>query len=407
MPTTVGWKMKVTAYRFLTAIATAMAGLMLCALASFAAAKHVNHYVITNDDMPGTNSATIYVAGGTASAPKLTQKKVVPTGGSGLGGYFAAPQVNIVQDGKQECAYVSDGGSSDIAGIALRTLRGTGDFPGSKGDLGNISLASNGKYLYAAFDTSGTLATFRVEPGCKLKFLGDTAAAGLNGGSVDGMALHRSILVAAYADGSVESFNTSAGVAVSNGDEQFSTGNKNDRGIPAGVDITQDGHYAIFGDAGQYVEVEVSDISSGKLTPTVEYGGPGGGLGSGDSNAVRLSPNESLIYLSGGFTGQVAAAFFDKTKGTLSKGCVSKPLKGHAVHWVGTGVTVTEATSGTGKVLWVAEAGGGDGLPSSIGIVKVSSNGSKCSLTESKNSPASDAKTTFLTSIGAYPPRPF
>jgi hypothetical protein len=156
--------------------------------------------------------------------------------------------------------------------------------------------------LYADFYNSNTIATFKVTSGCKLEFVGDTSAVGLNGGSVDGMALHGDILVVAYADGSIESFNVSKGIAVSNGDEQFSTGSKHDGGTPTGVDISSDGHYAIFGDATPrvYVEVEVSDIFSGKLAPTVEYGGPGKHFGSEDSQVVRLSPDESLIYLSGG-----------------------------------------------------------------------------------------------------------
>jgi|HubBroStandDraft_4_1064222.scaffolds.fasta_scaffold03546_2 hypothetical protein len=45
------------------------------------------------------------------------------------------------------------------------------------------------------------------------------------------------------------------------------------------------------------------------MREAVEYGRADGGLGPGDSQAVRLSPDESLIYLSGGYTGRVAAAF--------------------------------------------------------------------------------------------------
>ena len=400
-----GAKMKTLSSMFLPTLVIAIPWL---AAVSFAETKSVTHYVITDDAQElGGNTATIYVASGGSSNPKLTQRKVVDTGGQGLGGFFAAPDVAVVRDHQQQCAYVADGGSSDVAGISLATLKTTGRFTGSSGDQGEISLAASSRYLYADFYASNTIATFKVTSGCKLAFVGDTSAVGLNGGSVDGMALHGDILVVAYGDGSIESFNTSNGLAVSNGDEQLSTGAKNDGGTPTGVDITSDGHYAIFGDIAREVEVEVSDISSGKLTTTVEYGGPGKHFGSEDSQVVRLSPDESLIYLSGGYTGKVGALFFDKSTGTVSKGCDSKRLRGWAVHFVGTGGNATEATSGTGELLWVAEVGGGDGLPSSIGIVEVSSNGSTCTLTEATHSPASDAKTTFLTSIAAYPPRKF
>lgn len=390
---------------FLPAFVIAIAWL---AVVSFAQTQSVTHYVVTDDAQEqGGNTSTIYVASGGSSNPKLTQRKVVDTGGQGLGGFLAAPDVAVIRDSQQQCAYVADGGSSDVAGVNLATLQATGRFTGSSGDQGEISLAASDEYLYADFYSSNTIATFQVTSGCKLEFVGDTSAVGLNGGSVDGMALHGDILVVAYADGSIESFNTSKGLAVSNGDEQFSTGWKNDGGMPTGVDITSDRHYAIFGDSADEVEVEVSDISSGKLTATVEYGGPGKHFGSEDSQVVRLSPGESLIYLSGGYTGKVGALFFDKNSGTVSKGCESKTLKGHAIHWVGTGATATEETTGAGKVLWVAEVGGENGFPSSIGIVEVSSNGSSCTLTEAKHSPAEDAKTASMTSIAAYPPRKF
>jgi sugar lactone lactonase YvrE len=113
------------------------------------------------------------------------------------------------------------------------------------------------------------------------------------------------------------------------------------------VDITRDGHYAIFGDASTtYMEVEVSDISSGKLTPTIKYGGAGGGLGGtkgANSNNVWLSPDESLLYISPNWSGEVAAALFDKNTGTLSKGCFSGKLNGYQTKW---GSTASLATKG-------------------------------------------------------------
>jgi hypothetical protein len=91
-------------------------------------------------------------------------------------------------------------------------------------------------------------------------------AVGLNSGVVTGMAMHGSMMVVTYGDGSIESFNIAGGAPVSNGDAQNSSGLANDH-LPNGVDITADGHYAIFGDASTVTTLEVSDISSGKLTP--------------------------------------------------------------------------------------------------------------------------------------------
>jgi DNA-binding beta-propeller fold protein YncE len=185
---------------------------------------------------------------------------------------------------------------------------------------------------------------------------------------------------------------------VSNGDEQNSTGKKG-ASWPSGVDITQDGHYAIFGDVATSTIVEVSDISSGKLTKTVLYN-----LGRDLSAAtVRLSPDETLLYIANTQGGEITAAFFDKTTGVISKGCVSKVLKGFGTAWAYLGSLLTEENSGTGGIIYVAEYG----APSSIGMVEVTSSAGQCTLTESANSPVSDPNSPGLLSIGIYPPRPF
>jgi hypothetical protein len=255
--------------------------------------------------------------------------------------------------------------------------------------------------LYAGFAGSGTIGTFRQLSGCKLRFFKDTPATGLNGGSIDGMKVNGNILVVAYADGSIESFNLASGVPVSNGDKQNSTGSNLGYGVPAGVDISQDGHYAIFGDAAGIPTVEVSDISSGSLTPTVAYQ-----VGSGaNSNNVLLSPDQTLLYISNNASGQVTGAFFDKTTGVVSASCTSAPLRNFGNTWYLGGGIGNATTAGTGRALYLAEWGGGN--PSGIGIVKITSNGTSCGLGEAGSSPVSDPQSTGLLSIGVFPPRSF
>jgi hypothetical protein len=165
------------------------------------------------------------------------------------------------------------------------------------------------------------------------------------------------------------------------------------------VDITQDGHYAIFGDVSVATIVEVSDISSGKLTKTIVYP-----LGSSlSSSSVLLSPDETLLYISNTQGGQITAAFFDKTNGTLTKGCTSGPLKGFDTNWAYVGSLAAKNTSGTGGVVYAAEFGN----PGSIAIVNVKSSGGKCTLKESPKSPTMDPQSPGLLSIGVFPPRPF
>src|SRR5439155_9701153 len=116
-------------------------------------------------------------------------------------------------------------------------------------------------------------------------------------------------------------------------------------------------------------EVEVSDLSSGKLAPTVVYN-----LGSGSAAvSLWLSPDQSLVYLGEFSAQQIAAAFFDKTTGVVSVGCASGPLNGNLDI---AGIT-TQLPTGTGGVLYVAE------IEVDIGIVRITSSGGTCSFTES------------------------
>ena len=383
----------------------------LCSGGLHAATKH---YVVTNDDVNGPNTVTFYLAGGTSSAPKLSRFRTISTGGTGLGGgYFGMVRQVFVEDHGTECIFTADGGTSDIAGIRFSTQKVVGNYKGSNTDSGGsagigLDLNPDGKYLYAAFAGSETIATFKIGSGCTLTFVSDIPAVGLNSGFPHGLASKGSMMVAAYGDGSIESFNISAGPPVSNHDLQLSTGFAKDRVFPDGVDITKDGHYAIFGDAsGGFSEVEVSDISSGKLAATVKYGGADGSLGRGRAaNNVWLSPDETLLYVSDSLSGQVTAAHFSKTTGKLHFGCISKPLRGFQSKWIYASAIASEHTSGTGSVLWVAEDGVGT-FPSSIGFLEVRSNLGKCTLRESTKSPASDLKSMNLCWLNAFPQRPF
>ena len=376
--------------------------LAFCFASGVAVGADKPHYIVTNDDVPPSlaTSVTFYTV---ATTGQLAMKAKILTGRGGIGGgYFAANRVNVLDSGSAECVYASDAQTGEIQGIDVATLKIAGHANGSKQDTGasnGIGLAMNSKYIYARFTDFSTIGTFEVQPGCKLSFVGDITVAGLQGGIIDGMVIHGDIMVVTYGDGSIQSFNIAAGVPVSNGDEQNSTGSSRGNTYPSGVDITQDGHYAIFGDTSPFTVVEVSDISSGKLTPTVFYR-----LGNAkNSSNILLSPDESLLYISNNQSGNITAAFFDKSTGKVSRGCVSRPLKGFVTDWSYTASLALEEITGTGGMIYVAEFG----APSSIGEVEVKSASGKCTLTESSRSPIADPNSPGLLSIGAFPPRPF
>jgi len=355
------------------------------------------HYLITNNDFSQANSATFFTIGDNHI---LNQTAVVPTGGTGVSGIgaVATKRVSILDRDGNRCAFISDAGSADVAGISIATLTASGAFKAASTDSApfGVPVGNNGKFLYAGFTGSQTIATYQILPGCKLQFIQDVPAAGIAGGSMIDLSVHEDILVASFQDGSIESFNISAGVPVANGDLQQSTGSTQNNNIPSGVDISADGHYALFGGTNVPPVVEVSDISSGKLAPTVVYSNLGT---AGGSEAIWLSPDESLLYLSDFSSSQITAASFDKNTGDVTFACVSPALKGAGPFEAG---LVTATSNGTGRTVLVAEPNLG------IASVRISPDSGTCSLTEAPNSPTSNGMfNDSFESVGVFPPRRF
>jgi hypothetical protein len=372
-------------------------------LSANAQAQAGTQYVITNDDaaFPFASGVSFYSVG----ASGIVFQQQVQTGGVGIaGGYFGMNRIAVLDTAGQQCVYASDAGSGDIVGIAVSSLTVAGRASGSNTDGGTsngIGLALNSTYLYASFSDSNTIGTFALQSGCGLAFIGDTAVVGTQGGVIDGMAVHGDMLVATYTDGSIESFDISGGTPLPNGDEQISsaTVGSQDATYANSVDITSDGHFAIFGDTSTSLVVEISDISSGKLAKTKVYQSSA----SINSSNLRLSPDETMLYVINTQGAAVSALFFDKSTGRISSGCTSAPLSGLAVSWSYlTGLGLISQT-GNGGGVYVAEFG----PTSSIATVALSVSGQTCTLQEAVGSPVSDYNSTGLLSIGTFPPRAF
>jgi hypothetical protein len=406
--------------RGFTKLIFALVLVTLCAASTFAVTK----YVVDNDDNPTANSATFYTVGVNG---KLTLKKTVPTGGTGLGGgYFADARINVSHSKTQPCVYVSNASSNNVSAINEETLKNNGPFAAGSNDsgaAGGITVVSTANYVYAGFSGAtagageGTIATYKEEAGCKLKYLKSIPAKGLGQGTFGigqptGMAItpDGKTMVVGYDDGSIESFNVSAGVPKPIGKAVNTTGMAS--GDYAGsVDITKDGKYAIFGDitstssSGAIVEVgEIATLKNGK---TKVYGPIQTGF---NSNFITLSPDESLLYITNNQGGTITAAAFNKTSGVVSatKSCMSAVLSGFGTDWFYAGGLTTENTqTGNGTAVYVGELGfPGEEGASSIGQVNVKSTSSGCTLTEAKSSPYANP-TGFVFSVGSYPPRPF
>ncbi len=366
-----------------------------------AAAAGSGPYLITNDDYPfPTNGISFYSvgAGGT-----LKFQTPVELGGTGIGGgYFGENRLAVLNGTNDQCVYASEAATGDIVGVVVSTETVGGSATGSATDTGisnGIGLVMNTQYLYASFSDSSNIGTFAVEPGCTLSFLSDITVTGLASGTVNAMAIHGNLMIVSYTDGSVESFDISSGVPVSNGDKQNSNGSKGGESYPNGIDITQDGHFAIFGDTSTSMQLEVSDISSGKLTPSVVYRFKGGI----NSSNVLLSPDETYLYISNTQSDAVTAVAFNNSTGVLTSGCTSGKLSGYVSAFSYLGSLALQQTTGNGGGVYVAEFG----TTSGIGIVNLAVSGGVCTLSEASGSPKGDLYSAGLLSVGIFPPRSF
>lgn len=373
---------------------TFLVAALLHAVSSSAFAQ--TRYVVTNDDaaFPLPNGVSFFSED---ASGVLTFQQQVATGGYGIGGgYFGESRLAVTSDGKENCVYASQANSGNIVGVFVSSQTIGGIAFGSTTDKGfqnGIGLLAAGGYLYASFTNSNTLGTFKIQTGCNLMFINDTTVRGLNGGVINAMAANGTVLVVSITDGSIESFNISNGTPTSNGDEQISTATRKTSGAtyPNQIEITQDGHYAIFGDTSTAVGVEVSDLSSGKLAPTIVYGSV---LGISSSTLV-LSPDETLLYAVNTQGDAVSAFFFDKSSGKLKFGCKSGPIKGQSQSWSYLGSAAPVTDSGNGGGVYVAEFGATSG----IALVRFSNSNGKCFLQEDPASPFLDAKSVGLLSI--------
>ena len=384
--------------RFLESWLLRPAALMAGVLAMNGLATGSTQYVVTNDD-PGVSFYAVAPDG------SLTLQRQVQIGGFGnVGGFFGANRISVLDRGNQQCVYVSVSSLGDIVGIAVSTLTVGGSATGSPTDSGvsnGIGLAMNSQYLYASFTGSNTIGTFQVQTGCSLAFVNDVSVGGLAAGFINGMAIRGNMLIATYTDGSIESFDISAGTPVSHGDKQYSTAtlNSQDATYPNSIDITSDGHYAIFGDTSTAVVVEVSDISSGKLTPTLVHTSKA----NISSSNVMLSPDETILYVINTQGAAVSAIYFDAASGKLSGGCTSGRIKGESANWSYLAGVALASQTGNGGGVYVAEYGSTSG----VALVRLSVSGQKCSLEEVKKSPFVDPDSRGLLSIVTFPPRSF
>jgi hypothetical protein len=360
-------------------------------------------FVVTNNNLNGANtiSALALVSG------SLDFLGSLPTGGNGSGGgSFAISRAVVYVKDADKCGFFSDAGSSDVAAFKKVNTGGkqVGDFKdpkgnGGSGTSGGIGLTIGGDYLFAGYAGSSNIGVFKILAGCKLKLVGTknipNPAAGLRA-TPNG----KTLLVAyGYGANQVDSLSVAAnGRLTEHGPYAATAG-------AAGVDITKDGKYAIFGDAvGTPTEIEIYPINAdGSLGKDHNFGGDGS-LGAGvDSSNVWLSPNEKFLYVTNNLSAQITSLTFSETPLGLSY--VNITTLKDASQIISTAEAATAATTGNGGYLYVSEYSDPNSF---VALLHINSDGST---TEAAGSPyaitVSNGGGPGLQSLAAYPPRKF
>jgi hypothetical protein len=369
----------------------------IAALSPRSALAQNENYVLTNNDPSSVaNSTTLF---------KLDNKtlnliKTVQTGGNGGGGGdFALDRIILTGNGTNRCLFVGDAGSSDIASFQFPSFAKVGNYTDPEGDSDgfgySMGLAARGALLFAAYGITANIGVFEIETGCTLSLLGTYNAAG----SVAGMrvAPDGKTLVVGYGYGAnlVDSFAISSKGALKEGGPYPALNG------PAGVDVTSDSKYAVFGDAtGSTTQIEIFPIDSdGKLGTETSFGGDGS-LGAGvDSSSVWISPNEKFLYVSNNLSTQVTSLAFSESPLDISY--VGITTLNDSGEIISIGGLTTAVSSGNGGAIYVAEFSSPDGL---VGLLLINSDGTT---TEATGSPFTNGESSALLSLAAYPQRSF
>ena len=273
----------------------------LCLAGLFAispALLHAHQYVYTNDNIEfdqGNNTVTAYQVSADGT---ITLIKTYQTGGLGSNGsYFAATDIASAQTASNQCVFVSDAYTNDVAAFTVNlangTLKAVAHSPFKSGGSGTgrdlvlaVSHTSGNFFLFAGNPLSSTITSFQINANCSLKLHKTSNVSGTPIGmkaTPDGKHLITGYL------GSVDSFEISATGGLTE------LGPFSARGLAAGVETSCDNSTVYFGDAASNIQVEVFSLDSkGKLTELNNFTSSK----AVNSNNVLLSVDGKALYVS-------------------------------------------------------------------------------------------------------------
>jgi hypothetical protein len=413
-------------FKIAATIAILAAAVAFCAPGPNASSEH---FVVVNDNnlyaigSHGDDYATLLKLEGAKQNSLLKQTAMLDSGEPSAGQIFAAtPTVQIVRIGADVCLFMadSDGPASDtpneITSFKYPSMTPVGSFSDSNvsSSEAGIVIVADGNYLFAAYDgyhAGSYMATWQIEPGCTLALLGTYP---ISDEDVINMAVtpDGKTLVASESSSYAcceDSFSVGAGGALTEHGPYYLSNAL----FSSGLDITADSKFAVVNVESftGYTEVNVFAIDpNGSLGTQYTFGGDGSLGKAAAGYYVWLSPDERFLFVDGstGTVPQVTTLNFSESPIDITYiGCITTlkiPIGADALY---ANSMATVGTSGTGVGLYVADMGLAEGyyVPA-VALLTIDPT-TGCT-TETRNSPAiiSDPY-AYLTSLVAWPPRPF
>jgi len=385
-------------------------------------------YVNDNNQTVGGNTASLFDF--SSVGPTLTYIAPYATTSTGIA-FMPVPNqvVAAAYNTGVSCVFASDplGDSTfptgDVAaftvgGGGVLTLVGLFDDPtNTSGNNDLLTLAidrrKNEPLLFAVFQDEQKIVSFKINTHtCALSWIASKTAIGLNNGWPIAMGINNTpdahdMLVVSYGDGSIQAFKNAGGVLTPT-PAILSTGFTGHSAIPQGLDITENGEYAVFADSnGPTTELEVSPILAGGLGATTDYPALNA---EDDSENVWLSPGavggKYYVYVTNNTSGAVSTFRITDGTGVITPagacgGGYTNPTPLRPLSWSYPAGLHTIKTTTSGADLAVTEFG----VPSSVALLEIQ-NATGCTK-EAAGSPFTDSNSNDLNSLDVLPSRPY
>lgn len=371
-------------------------------------AKSPTVYTVVNDEnTPDSNghfnSGSVYVDG------VYTARIVTGSYGIDGGGYLGNHSVDIdVLNNQTQCVFIADAGGvsgngpGDVYAYNLATHSGTRTESalGYNGNLYGMSLEHKANVLIVGWAGSGALETFTIGKNCTLTSSGSSAnAMGLNLGTVDEFAIapNGQFVAATYEDGSYGVYPLSGTTISAPAQYESNCNNPPYYAVPVGIAISPDSSTVyldcLYGEDGALIDTFA--VSNPRVTITNGPINAAGGTPVNGSVTMGLSPDGTVLYVVGTFSGAIESTNVSGTSVTPNS-CSNFVPPGYNSEWIYPG-TIDVLGTGAGQGLAIPQTAFDNTPDSYLELLRIDSKHCLSAVTQ-----GTDANSMYALSGASY-----